>query len=153
GETNTVQRPSNVLEMMKEWKNNLDTDEGDNVFEDPTDLSVTHTNNLHMTQERASPISSNGISELGLDTETDSSSKPSTPTKQPPAGGKGSPLSNLRRTQDNQDHSVAPITHTFKQASAAGKCETGKPLVPTSHGLGHKFTHRQSATSRTKKTI
>ncbi|XP_075423155.1 serine/threonine-protein kinase 33 isoform X5 [Ascaphus truei] len=181
GETNTVQRPSNVLEMMKEWKNNLDTDEGDNVFEDPTDLSVTQTNNLHMTQERASPISSNGISELGLDTETDSSSKPSTPTKQvnkkkmlscslpngsvkkkgvslkpssaPPAGGKGSPLSNLRRTQDNQDHSVAPITHTFKQASAAGKCETGKPLVPTSHGLGHKFTHRQSATSRTKKTI
>ncbi|XP_029437955.1 serine/threonine-protein kinase 33 isoform X2 [Rhinatrema bivittatum] len=87
GETNRVPRPSNVLEMMKEWKNNLDGDEGTSLETEnngPADQLVQDStlHSVKTTENRASPVSSNGTPELVLETETDSgSSKPSTPTK------------------------------------------------------------------------
>ncbi|XP_075043720.1 serine/threonine-protein kinase 33 [Mixophyes fleayi] len=70
GETNIVQRPSNVLEMMKSWKDSDDQDEELNgVFREQTAASDT-------ADDRTSPDSSNGTSE------TDScNSKPTTPTR------------------------------------------------------------------------
>eukprot|EP00079_Xenopus_tropicalis_P024087 XP_012816611.1 PREDICTED: serine/threonine-protein kinase 33 isoform X2 [Xenopus tropicalis] len=82
GETTLVQRPTNVLELMNAWKN-LDADELDHLDENSNGLSLAHLIDIPTVEERASPASSNGTSEMGLDTETDSSSsKPSTPTNQ-----------------------------------------------------------------------
>ncbi|XP_018112735.1 serine/threonine-protein kinase 33 isoform X2 [Xenopus laevis] len=82
GETSLVQRPTNVLELMNEWKN-LDADELNHLDENSNGLSLAHLIDIPTADERTSPASSNGTSEIGLDTETDSSSsKPSTPTNQ-----------------------------------------------------------------------
>ncbi|KAM4723197.1 serine/threonine-protein kinase 33 [Rhinophrynus dorsalis] len=202
GETTLVQRPSNVLEMMKEWRN-LDSVDSEHLDGDSIDLTGIHSNSFHTPEERASSVSSNGTSELGLDTETDSSSsKPSTPTKQedensiassraegegqrdggrfprkkpfscslpngtirkkgsslkpssaPPTGGKASPGSNLRRTQENQEQSVTHIAQSFRQATGSVKGESCKTCTTTSHALGQKLAHRPSPTPRTKKTF
>ncbi|XP_018429202.1 PREDICTED: serine/threonine-protein kinase 33-like [Nanorana parkeri] len=79
GKTSTIQRPGNVLEMMKTWRNSLESD--DHVDGDSDGLLPVQRIPLDLGEDRASPASSNGTSE------TDSSnSKPSTPTK--PAGKK-----------------------------------------------------------------
>ncbi|XP_071988098.1 serine/threonine-protein kinase 33 isoform X1 [Engystomops pustulosus] len=72
GDTSCIQRPSNVLEMMKTWRNSLDND--DHLEAESNGVSGAAT--LDVVEDRSSPASSNGTSE------TDScSSKPSTPTK------------------------------------------------------------------------
>ncbi|XP_019407757.1 PREDICTED: serine/threonine-protein kinase 33 isoform X2 [Crocodylus porosus] len=134
GDTHIVQRPCNVLELMKEWKNNLDIGEVCTVEELNNPPTTAHQ--AEMNEERESPVRSNGISEPGAETETESgSSKPSTPTKQTPAGRSVSPVSNLKRNQDCQEK----------------KGETDKSFVSTSQGLGNKNVQKPTATLRTKK--
>ncbi|XP_054827693.1 serine/threonine-protein kinase 33 [Eublepharis macularius] len=82
GETN-VQRPCNVLELMKKW-NNSSTETGEVclIVDDLNDASGSAQQEDNR-ESQTSPISSNGNSEVGAETETESgSSKPSTPTKQ-----------------------------------------------------------------------
>ncbi|KAM9302111.1 serine/threonine-protein kinase 33 [Gastrophryne carolinensis] len=145
GKTSTVQRPTNVLEMMKTWRESLDNDD---IIEGDSDLfSVTQT-----SVDRTSLTSSNGTSE------TDSnSSKPSTPTKpvakkilsslpngtavkksstlkagSTPGKRKSSPQSKPRRTQDAQDQLV-PLTSS-RQTPASGRGE--RVGVMSSQGNG-----------------
>nr|DBA17666.1 TPA: hypothetical protein GDO54_003080 [Pyxicephalus adspersus] len=74
GKTSKIQRPTNVLEMMKTWRNSLDNEEHNE--EDSNGLCLVQRIPLDTTEDRSSPISSNGTSETDS-----SSSKPSTPTK------------------------------------------------------------------------
>ncbi|XP_063800114.1 serine/threonine-protein kinase 33 isoform X2 [Pseudophryne corroboree] len=166
GETNTVQRPTNVLEMMKTWKNSPDNDE--NVEDNVNGLLGEQTATLHTAEDRTSLDSSNGTSE------TDScSSKPSTPTKpvgkkkslslcngsvvkrtvnlkvcSTPVERKKSPQPNPRQAVDRKEYSVANAT---KQTTP--KSESNKFCMTASHGLGQKLSHGASTTTRFKKTF
>lgn len=172
GETTLVQRPTNVLELMNAWKN-LDADELDHLDENSNGLSLAHLIDIPTVEERASPASSNGTSEMGLDTETDSSSsKPSTPTNQvtkkktvsssltsrtvkkksstlkpassPSTNGNTSPCSNTRRSPETQEHSGGSLSRSLRRASGGGKNESGKLNGSTNNGLGAKLTPRTS---------
>ncbi|XP_043405292.1 serine/threonine-protein kinase 33 isoform X2 [Chelonia mydas] len=163
GETHIVQRPFNVLELMKEWKNNLDIGEVCNVVEE-LNRSSTALSQDNMIEEQESPVSSNGNSEVGAETETESgNSKPWTPTKQVnkkknntsaltngtlkkksvtpklsmafPAGRSVSPVSNSRRNQESQER----------------KGETEKSSVSSSQGSGNKNIQKPTTTLKTKK--
>ncbi|XP_043372629.1 serine/threonine-protein kinase 33 isoform X2 [Dermochelys coriacea] len=163
GETHIVQRPFNVLELMKEWNNNLDIGEVCNVEEELNSPS-TALNQDNMIEGQESPVSSNGNSEVGAETETESgNSKPCTPTKQVnkkknntsalpngtlkkksitpkptmafPAGRSVSPVSNSRRNQESQER----------------KGETEKSSVSSSQGSGNKNIQKPTTTLKTKK--
>ncbi|KAM9148328.1 serine/threonine-protein kinase 33 isoform 3-T9 [Pangshura tecta] len=163
GETHIVQRPFNVLELMKEWNNNLDIGEVCNVEEELNSPS-TALNQDNMIEEQESPVNSNGNSEVGAETETESgSNKPCTPTKQvnkkknnssalpngtlkkksitpkpsiaSSAGRSLSPVSNSRRNQDSQER----------------KGETEKSSVLSSQGAGNKNIPKPATVLRTKK--
>ncbi|MGH0131784.1 UNVERIFIED_CONTAM: hypothetical protein FKN15_053150 [Acipenser sinensis] len=88
GDTSTPARPSNVLEMMKQFRDDPDDTECGELETDLNGLSLKSpkdkpVGSLEVAEERASSASSNGTLELGLEAETDSGiSKPSTPTKQ-----------------------------------------------------------------------
>ncbi|XP_048710277.1 serine/threonine-protein kinase 33 isoform X2 [Caretta caretta] len=163
GETHIVQRPFNVLELMKEWNNNLDIGEVCNVEEELNSPSTALSQD-NMIEEQESPVSSNGNSEVGAETETESgNSKPWTPTKQVnkkknntsalpngtlkkksvtskpsmafPAGRSVSPVSNSRRNQESQER----------------KGETEKSSVSSSQGSGNKNIQKPTTTLKTKK--
>ncbi|KAM4617122.1 serine/threonine-protein kinase 33 isoform 2-T3 [Discoglossus pictus] len=157
GETSIVQRPTNVLEMMKEWKNCLDTDEEEDeqLDVDSNGITVTDNHNFHLVEESLSPVTNHETPVMALEVESDNggSSKSPSPTKQSPVGGKLSPHSNSRRNQDNQVHTIAPVTTTLKQTSAACKSESGKNVESRGHGLGPKATNRSSTAPRMKKTL
>ncbi|XP_053576585.1 serine/threonine-protein kinase 33 [Bombina bombina] len=174
GETRIVPRPLNVLEMMKQWKNHMDSDE-EQSSDDSKSLSTASDKNSNQSQESISHLSTNETSEM---TETDSNNplihekqvnkktmlshtvpngsvkKKSSSLKPSSAStvtGKGSTLSNSRRTQDNKDYSVVQVTSVLKQSSITCKGETSKNEFK-SNGHGQKVTHRQSASPRMKKT-
>ncbi|CAM5120757.1 unnamed protein product [Eretmochelys imbricata] len=163
GETHIVQRPFNVLELMKEWNNNLDIGEVCNVEEELNSPSTALSQD-NMIEEQENPVSSNGNSEVGAETETESgNSKPWTPTKQVnkkknntsalpngtlkkksvtskpsmafPAGRSVSPVSNSRRNQESQER----------------KGETEKSSVSSSQGSGNKNVQKPTTTLKTKK--
>ncbi|XP_039604343.1 serine/threonine-protein kinase 33 [Polypterus senegalus] len=81
GDTSTSVRHSNVLEMMKQFRNDPDDGECGHLNDSLNGISLNQSedDNLHAkyeSEDRASPLDT-------VDTETDSgSSKPSTPTKQ-----------------------------------------------------------------------
>ncbi|XP_041131268.1 serine/threonine-protein kinase 33-like isoform X1 [Polyodon spathula] len=88
GDTSTPARPSNVLEMMKQFRDDPDDTECGELETDLNGLSLKSpedkpVGSLEVAEQRASSASSNGTLELGLEAETDSGiSKPSTPNKQ-----------------------------------------------------------------------
>ncbi|MGH0185548.1 UNVERIFIED_CONTAM: hypothetical protein FKN15_020976 [Acipenser sinensis] len=88
GDTSTPARPSNVLEMMKQFRDDPDDTECGELETDLNGLSLKSpedkpVGSLEVAEERTSSASSNGTLELGREAETDSGiSKPSTPTKQ-----------------------------------------------------------------------
>ncbi|XP_040266253.1 serine/threonine-protein kinase 33 [Bufo bufo] len=164
GDTSSVPRPSNVLEMMKTWRNILDNDdhpEGDSNSVSDAAMSGT---------ARSSPASSNGTSE------TDScSSKPSTPTKpvekkkllscslpngtvlkknaslrpsNAAAERKTSPKSKPRRLQDGQDQTLSQTLRV-----TPGKVDPGRICMSSSHSLGHRVSPGPPNTHRPKKTL
>ncbi|KAM3919632.1 serine/threonine-protein kinase 33 [Leptodactylus fuscus] len=160
GDTSSVQRPSNVLEMMKTWRNSLDND--DHLEGDSNGVSGA------AIEDRSSPASSNGTSE------TDScSSKPSTPTKpvgkkkllssslpngtvlkkntslrpsNAPTERKTSPKSKPSRLQDRQDHSPSQTTR-----ATPGKSDSGR--IGASPSLGQRGSPGPPSTFRIKKTL
>ncbi|XP_075784113.1 serine/threonine-protein kinase 33 isoform X3 [Pelodiscus sinensis] len=135
GETQIVQRPFNVLELMKEWNNNLDIGEVCNA-EEELNNTATALHQDNMSEEQESFVSNNGNSELGTETEMESgNSKPCTPTKQPFTGRSVSPVSNSRRNQENQEK----------------KGETEKSCASPNQGLGNKNIQKPNTTLRTKK--
>ncbi|KAJ6665147.1 hypothetical protein lerEdw1_005378 [Lerista edwardsae] len=109
GERDTVQRPCNVLELMKEWNDSTSASIGESrSMEDELSI-ISSTLQDEIREGQESPISSNGNSETSVETETESgSSKPSTPTKQVQSSGSGlvSPGSISKRSQDNQEKST-----------------------------------------------
>ncbi|XP_073514040.1 serine/threonine-protein kinase 33-like [Phyllobates terribilis] len=159
GDTSSVQRPSNVLEMMKTWRNspyNDDCLEGNSNGAPGAAM-------LDAVEDRSSPASSNGTSE------TDScSSKPSTPTK--PVGKKKllsgsvpngtvlrknaslkpsnamdrkmSPKPKPLRLQDSQDHSLSQTI----------RVTPGKLGFSVNSSLGHSVSPGPLSTPRIKKT-
>lgn len=167
GDTSSVQRPSNVLEMMKTWRTSLDN-------EDHLEGDSNGVSGAAAAEDRSSPASSNGMSE------TDScSSKPSTPPKpvgkkkllssslpngtvpkksaslkpsnalflsHQPAERKTSPTSKPKRLQDSQDHSLS-IRVT------PGKPDPGRISVSSSHSLGPRISPGPPSTPRVKKTL
>lgn len=85
GERDTVQRPCNVLELMKEWNDSTNSTETGETTSLEHKLSVTSAASLQEDshEEHDSALSSNGNSETSIETEPETgSSKPSTPTKQ-----------------------------------------------------------------------
>ncbi|XP_053305311.1 serine/threonine-protein kinase 33 [Spea bombifrons] len=172
GERNIVQRPFNVIEMMKEWGNSLDMDDTELPDAESNGLCEAHSESPLAPEERSSPVSSNGASE----TDSSNSSKPSTPTQQihkkktppgslpngmikkkssgfksssaPPPDRKTSSQPNLRRTQDNPKHAASSAS---KPPSVLGKGEPEKLSVHTNHG--HKLTQRPPASPKSKKTF
>lgn len=85
GETD-IQRPCNVLELMKKWNNSSSAESGEVcLIVDDLNGASGGAQQEENREGQESPISSNGNSEAGVETETESgSSKPSTPTKQVP---------------------------------------------------------------------
>ncbi|XP_069479814.1 serine/threonine-protein kinase 33 isoform X2 [Ambystoma mexicanum] len=176
--TNTAQRPSNVLEMMKEWMNTKDIDRVCFVEDGPDCPSSSY--GADYTDEKGSPASTNGP-DVGVDTETDSgSSKPSTPTKQVykkksptssvangtvkkkgtslktsptiPSTGKSSPLSHVRRTHEIQDSSLMLGSNSLKQPAPCPKGDVSKPPGQASQAVGQKSTTKPNVSFKTKKT-
>ncbi|KAG8438460.1 hypothetical protein GDO86_008949 [Hymenochirus boettgeri] len=172
GDTALIQRPSNVLELMNEWKN----DDLNHLDGDSNGLSLTHIDGFHTSGERASP-SSNGTSEMGGDTETDSSSsKPSTPTNQvnkktgsstltnqtnyrkqsslKPIGatttnGKLSPCSTPRHPPESYKGSGGHLSRSFGHGpSCSVKHKLGKSSISTNHGSEHKTSPKALPTPR-----
>ncbi|XP_077142733.1 serine/threonine-protein kinase 33 [Ranitomeya variabilis] len=160
GDTSSDQRPSNVLEMMKTWRNSPDYDdrlEGDSN-------GVPRAAILDVVEDRSSPASSNGTSE------TDScSSKPSTPTK--PVGNKKLMSSSLPNgTVLRKNASLSPSNAMERKMSPKPKpirlqdsqdnsllrtirVTPGKPGFSTSSSLGHRVSPGPLSTPRIKKTL
>ncbi|XP_069079771.1 serine/threonine-protein kinase 33 isoform X3 [Pleurodeles waltl] len=178
GEKNATQRPSNVLELMKEWISAKDSDRVCFVEGGPN--CPSSSNAMEITEQKIGPNNTNGP-DVGVDTETDSgSSKPSTPTKQinkkksptrsvpngtakkkgtslkpstaVPSGGKASPLSHSRRSQENQENCVTPPTPTAKQAAPPAKGEKSKSPAHNTHPIGQKNPAKSIASTKIKKT-
>ncbi|KAM6462783.1 serine/threonine-protein kinase 33 isoform 3-T4 [Liasis olivaceus] len=133
GETDIVQRPFNVLELMKKWNSSSSSTQSAEVgdLEDGLNGASPASQQEDIREGQDSPVSSNGNSDPNIETETESgSSKPSTPTKQIHSGGIGSlsPRLVAKRSTDNQEK----------------KIEIDKPL---SQGLSSKNTQKPTAHS------
>nr|XP_014340321.1 PREDICTED: serine/threonine-protein kinase 33 [Latimeria chalumnae] len=187
GDTSTIQRPPNVLEMMKQYRN------------DPDDEDLTETEKVldgscmssslggafpvrELTDERASPVSSNGASDFGQETETDSgSSKPSTPTRQVHSKkvGAGAITNGTTRKKhavfkpcSSQQPPVAGkvsplssvrVTALQRETSPPDTSPTVKQAsisvkgevgrLPANNTPGHKSTSKSTATSKSKRSV
>ncbi|MBN3322457.1 STK33 kinase, partial [Atractosteus spatula] len=88
GDTSTPARPSNVLEMMKQFRDDPDDIDNGSLQDDLNGLSLKSSQEdafqpRDVIDQRCSSAGSNGASDLNVEMDTDSgSSKPSTPTKQ-----------------------------------------------------------------------
>nr|DAA64907.1 TPA_inf: serine/threonine kinase 33 [Tinamus guttatus] len=133
GDTHAVQRPCNVLELMKEWNNNLDIGEMCSVEEESNNPAAACQQG-ETSRAQESPARSNGNVALGADAE-DGGSKPSAAAKQSPAGRSASPVSIAKRNLECQEK----------------RGELDKSVGPSTQGPGNKNTPKPSATLRAKK--
>ncbi|KAM9278152.1 LOW QUALITY PROTEIN: serine/threonine-protein kinase 33 [Morus bassanus] len=132
GETHVVQRP--VLELMKEWNNNLDIGEERSI--EDTNNPATTCQQDETSEAQKSSTTNNGNIELGAEVETENGgNKSSTPANQSPAGRSVSPVSNLKRNQAFQEK----------------KGELDKCSVPSTRELGNKSLLKSAVSLRTKK--
>ncbi|XP_069824123.1 serine/threonine-protein kinase 33 [Dendropsophus ebraccatus] len=154
GDTSSIQRPINVLEMMKTWRNSLES-------EDPPGGDTNGVPTLDTAEDRSSPASSNGTSE------TDScSSKPSTPTK--PVGKKkllSSSLPNgtvlrkstsVRTSNASAERKTSPKSRPGRLVDSQDPSLRGTPekiSQSSSHSLGHRLSTGPPNTPRGKKTM
>ncbi|XP_068116865.1 serine/threonine-protein kinase 33 [Hyperolius riggenbachi] len=166
GKTSTIQRRTNVLEMMQSWRKSLDYE--DHLEGDSNGLSEGQSSSFKVAEDRVSPSSSNGTSETDS-----SSSKPSTPTKltakkkgvssylpngtsvkksssqkssSGPTSRKTSPQPKPRRTPDAQDQSASNLHRNAPTTS-----RTEKTSLSSSHSSGQRLSHGASSTSRIRK--
>ncbi|XP_026523937.1 serine/threonine-protein kinase 33 [Notechis scutatus] len=154
GETDIVQRPFNVLELMKKWNISSSSTTEVSVFEDGLNgaLPASQLEEIHAEQD--SPVSSNGNSDPNIETELESgSSKPSTPTKQTnkkkshihvlPNGTYRKKSSTVKSTSSIQSGgSLSPRLVAKRTDNQEKKIEIEKSLT---QGLASKNTQKTSA--------
>ncbi|XP_034272910.1 serine/threonine-protein kinase 33 [Pantherophis guttatus] len=156
GETDIVQRPFNVLELMKKW-NSSGSSTSVEVFEDGLNGASPASQLEEIRGEQDSPISSNGNSDPNIEIEPESgSSKPSTPTKQTnkkkshinvlPNGTYRKKSSTVKSTCSIQSGvgSLSPRLAAKRTDNQEKKIEIEKSLT---QGLASKNTQKASAHS------
>ncbi|KAM5223183.1 serine/threonine-protein kinase 33 isoform 2-T3 [Hipposideros larvatus] len=132
-------RPTNVLEMMKEWKNNPGSDE-----ENTTDQM-----NKWSIQEKLKGYPASGPSGNVHDV---TSTSHEDEEKQPTAYKKKVPVTGKKENMDNLDMSCSNST-SGRLLPAEIKGEKEKSLVTSSRGATTKDTAKPLALSRTKKKL
>ncbi|XP_062917958.1 serine/threonine-protein kinase 33 isoform X2 [Mobula hypostoma] len=172
GDTTAAQRPPNVLEMMKQWKDDLDGDEEGGSNANSSVPSSVCQNSWTSQEDGENPTSSNDIS--GRSREIDSGIKQSyTPAKQsfkkdifaafpgdgpltlkktnkfcndPPGSSKASPKLSMKRSpmQDKRAWSPTHLIPSVRSGSISGKPEPRRSITPTSNGSGYKHTIKSS---------
>ncbi|KAM8938749.1 serine/threonine-protein kinase 33 [Pelodytes ibericus] len=168
GEKYIMHRPSNVIEMMNEWKDHMGLDEDDFLNGESNGMSEPRAGSLPPAQERNRPKSSIGVH---------SSTKSPSPTKPmqqkkvlpscpvpngmvkkkspnlkdcsaPLAGGKA-PVTSLRRTLEIIKQPAASSSRL--KPAGSGKSDAEKLCVPSS--LAQKPVQRSLASPKIKKTL
>ncbi|XP_053139508.1 serine/threonine-protein kinase 33 isoform X2 [Hemicordylus capensis] len=164
GETDIVQGPFNVLELMKKWHNSTSTESREpGSVEDQMNAASTTTLQVEIREGRESPISSNGNSETSIETETESgSSKPSTPTKQVnkkknhtsalPNGTLRKKSSSLKSSSSIQSGGAGSVIPGSVSKPNQDNQEKKIELDKSSQGLANKNTQKSAATSSLQKT-
>ncbi|XP_060118725.1 serine/threonine-protein kinase 33 [Heteronotia binoei] len=167
GETD-IQRPCNVLELMKKWNNSSSAETGEVcLIADDLNGASGSTQQEENREGQESPISINGNSEAGAETETESgSSKPSTPTKQVnkkksrtnalPNGTLKKKSSSLKSCSNSQicgTGSVSPgVNSKRSQEFQEKKMEVEKASFSASQGLLNRTTPKSATSSGLLKT-
>ncbi|XP_010613651.1 serine/threonine-protein kinase 33 isoform X1 [Fukomys damarensis] len=137
GNTLSSVRPTNVLEMMKEWKNNPESDE-ENKKEEKSNQS--HQEKLgHYQQRRNVPAVNNTSDE-----------KEENPAKQPTVYEKKSPVTSKKADTNDIDTCCSSSTSS-KLLPAELKGEVEKSSVTPSQGVATKSTAKSTALFRSKK--
>ncbi|XP_074192052.1 serine/threonine-protein kinase 33 isoform X3 [Rhinolophus sinicus] len=130
-------RPSNVLEMMKEWKNNPGSDEE----------NTTDQKNKWSIQEKLKDYPASGPSGNVHDVTNTSDEDEE---KQPTAYKTKVPVTSKKENMDNLDMSCSNST-SGRLLPAGIQGEIEKSLVSSSQGTATKYTAKSIALSRTKK--
>ncbi|XP_069753560.1 serine/threonine-protein kinase 33 isoform X2 [Narcine bancroftii] len=178
GDTTAIQRPPNVLEMMKQWKDNLDGDEEEGSNSNSSLPNTVCQNSQTSQEDGESPTSSNVISDSSREIDT-CSNQSYTPAKQsfkkniiasfpgdgpltlkktnkfsnnPPGSSKGSPKLSKKRSplQDKRAWSPTHLIPSIRSGSISGKPELRRSITPTNNGSGYKYSIKP--TFKTKKS-
>ncbi|XP_036906032.1 serine/threonine-protein kinase 33 isoform X1 [Sturnira hondurensis] len=139
GNTHSSARPTNVLEMMKEWKNNPGSDE-ENAAEQKNKWS-------NQEKLKVSQLSRPGGAAHDVASTSDEDEE-----KQPTAYKKNFPVTSKKGNMDNLDTSSSNSTSS-KLLPAGIRGELEKPSVTSSHVTTAKYTPKSSALPRTKKKL
>ncbi|GCB62016.1 hypothetical protein scyTo_0004190, partial [Scyliorhinus torazame] len=177
GDTTATQRPSNVLEMMKQWRDDLDGDEEGSSTNSSLPSSIFQ--NMQTSQEAGgSSTSSNGTSSSSraIDTgETQScipakqslkkntlasfsvdgsvlTKKTNKFSSNPHGSSKASPKLSMKRTplQDKRTWSPTHLIPPVRSGAISGKPGVRRSITPTGDGSGCKYTNK--STPKTKKS-
>ncbi|XP_002916202.1 serine/threonine-protein kinase 33 isoform X1 [Ailuropoda melanoleuca] len=139
GNTLSSARPTNVLEMMKEWKNNPESDE-----ENTTDLKDNWS--IQEKLKDYQPGSPSGNVQDVSSTSDEEEEKQSTAYK------KKSPVSSKKENVDNLDAKCTNST-SCRHLPAALQGEPQKPPMTSSQGPATKLIAKSSALPKTKKKL
>ncbi|XP_058401908.1 serine/threonine-protein kinase 33 isoform X3 [Diceros bicornis minor] len=136
GNTLSSVRPTNVLEMMKEWKNNPGSDE-------------ENTTENWSIQEKSKSYQSSGPSGNVLDVNSTSEEEEE---KQPTAYEKKFPVTSKKENMDDLD--TSNLSSTSSRLLPGGlKGEIEKPPLTSSQGTAIRGTAKSIALPRTKKKL
>ncbi|XP_045681565.1 serine/threonine-protein kinase 33 isoform X1 [Phyllostomus hastatus] len=139
GNTHSSARPINVLEMMKEWKNNPGSDE-ENAAEQKNKWS-------NQEKLQVSQLSRPGGAAHDVASTSDEDEE-----KQPTAYKKKLPVTSKKGNTENLDSSSTNSTSS-KLLPAGIKGELEKTSVTSSHVTTNKYTSKSYALPRTKKKL
>ncbi|XP_049746266.1 serine/threonine-protein kinase 33 isoform X2 [Elephas maximus indicus] len=137
GNTLSSARPINVLEMMKEWKNNPGSDEENTVDQKKSSWSIQGK-----LEDCPRSLSVHGINNTSLEEEE----------KQLTACEKVLPVTSKKANMDNLDM-LSPGTTSGKLLPVGLKEELEKAPVTSSQAIAGKFTAKSIGLSRTKKKL
>ncbi|XP_033009026.1 serine/threonine-protein kinase 33 isoform X2 [Lacerta agilis] len=167
GETDIFPRPCNVLELMKKWNNDINTDSREVDLLEVELNGASSTSQQEIREEHNRLTSSNGNLEASIETETESgSSKSSTPTKQTrkkknhsntlPNGTlrkKSSHTKSTSNIQSGGSGSVSPGSVAKRmQDSQEKKTEMEKSSFSLSHASPSKSSQKSTTLSGLLKT-
>ncbi|XP_014401321.1 PREDICTED: serine/threonine-protein kinase 33 isoform X4 [Myotis brandtii] len=139
GNTLSSVRPTNVLEMMKEWKNNPGSDE-----ESTADQKNKLSNQEKLEGYRLGRTSKNVQAVTSNSGEED--------RKQPTAHKKKFPVKSKKENADNSDMGNSNPT-PYRPLPAGVKGELEKSSVPSNQGATTKYSTKPIALPRTKKKL
>nr|XP_009682995.1 PREDICTED: serine/threonine-protein kinase 33 isoform X1 [Struthio camelus australis]XP_009682996.1 PREDICTED: serine/threonine-protein kinase 33 isoform X1 [Struthio camelus australis]XP_009682997.1 PREDICTED: serine/threonine-protein kinase 33 isoform X1 [Struthio camelus australis]XP_009682998.1 PREDICTED: serine/threonine-protein kinase 33 isoform X1 [Struthio camelus australis] len=163
GETHAVQRPCNVLELMKEWNNTLDIGEVCSVEEESNNLASTCQQD-EVSEAQESPTSNNGNVKCGAETETENGGNKSSTSAKQISKKKSSipvlPNGTLRKknmtlktaSASPAGRSTSPVSISKRNLECQEKKgELDKSIGPSTQGLGSKNIQKPAVTPGTKK--